>query len=400
MDYLIIGLIILNIVVSVICILLTIKKRESNSIDSRLIDNQNKNKESIMNFLTKEFGEFRIDLNKSFYESKENLMNLLNETNKNNNKDLNEFKEKIVTAINQDMEKINKKVEDRLEQGFEKTNKTFNDVVERLAIIDKAQEDMKKLSGDVVSLNTILSDKKSRGTFGEINLYQVLYSVFGDNKKLYETQKLLSNQAIVDAIIYAPDPLGAIAVDSKFPLENYQRMIDKTLDQATIKQAEKDFKTNVKKHIKDIGEKYIIAGETANQAIMFIPAEAIFAELNANHPDIIEYSHENKVWLTSPTTLIATLTVIQSVIINIERNKYAKEIDDNLKLLYDDFRRYGERWDKLKRNIDTVSKVADDVHKTSKKIDNKFTKIYKFDKNVIIEDIEEIEETSDDSSDE
>ena len=400
MDIIIIVLISINLVVGVIALILALRKKGASGDNSKLIDNQNKNRESLMVYVQKEFSEFKLSINKSFSDSKENLISLTNEANKVNNKDMNEFKERIVTAINQDMEKINKKVEDRLELGFEKTNKTFNDVVERLAVIDKAQKDMQKLSSDVVSLNTILTDKKTRGTFGEINLYQILYNVFGENKKLYETQKQLSNGMMVDAMLHAPDPLGNIAVDSKFPLENYQRMIDKALDQAAVKQAEKDFKSNVKKHIKDISDKYIIAGETASQAIMFIPAEAIFAEINANHQDIIDYSYENKVWLASPTTLVATLTIIQSVIINVERNKYAKEIDDNLKLLYDEFRRYGLRWSKLKKSIDTVSKTAEEVHTTSKRIDSKFNKIYKFDKKDYLEELDEIEENEDDNSDE
>ena len=176
-------------------------------------------------------------------------------------------------------------------------------------------------------------------------------------------------------MIFAPEPLGMIAVDSKFPLENYQRMVDKRIPLEDRKAFEKLFKADLKKHIEDISSKYIITNETSNQAIMFIPAEAIFAHIAAYYDDIIAYAQKKKVWITSPTTLISTLTTIQLFVLNLERDKNAEIIHKELNLLGDEFRRYKDRWDSLSKDIDKVSKDVKDIHTTTDKISNKFEKI-------------------------
>ncbi|MEG0995293.1 MAG: DNA recombination protein RmuC, partial [Bacilli bacterium] len=190
-------------------------------------------------------------------------------------------------------------------ENFEKTNKTFSNVLERLSKIDEAQKQIENLSGDIVSLQGILTDKKSRGIYGEVNLKLILSNVFGErNDKVYQLQYQMPNGTIADSILFAPKPLGMIAIDSKFPLENYRQMVDKknSLDGRTL--YEKQFKIDVKKHIDAISSKYIIGGVTSDQAIMFLPAEAIFAEINAYHQDLIDYAYQKRVWITSPTTLI------------------------------------------------------------------------------------------------
>jgi DNA recombination protein RmuC len=227
----------------------------------------------------------------------------------------------------------------------------------------------------VVSLNDLLKGQKTRGIFGEVQLYQLLVNVFGEKTTLYDRQHRLSNNAIADAVIFAPEPMGMVAVDSKFPLENYKRMLNKDLGDADRLSANKDFKRDVKKHIDDIKNKYILAGETSDHAVMFVPAEAVFAEIYANHDDIIDYANQNKVWVTSPTTLIYMLSMIQIIIINIEKNKQTGKIIDELKGLGEDFKRYSERWEKLKRSIDSVSSSAKDVHVTTTKISKKFEHI-------------------------
>jgi DNA recombination protein RmuC len=297
---------------------------------------------------------------------------LFSDANKMNHEDLNKFKDHMLEHINAQMKGINEKVENRLGQGFEKTNKTFQDVIERLAKIDVAQKKIESLSTEVVQLNNILTDKKSRGTFGEVQLTQILQSVMGNNKQLYELQKKLSNETIVDALLHAPKPLGDIAIDSKFPLENYQRMVNRDLSDDLRANAEKEFKRDVKKHIDDIANKYIIEDVTANQAFMFIPAEAIFAEITAYHEDIIFYSHKKSVWLVSPTTLISTLTIILTIVKNIERDKQTSVILDELKKLGMEFKRYTLRWDALNKSINKLSKDAKDVGISSGKISKKF----------------------------
>jgi len=315
-------------------------------------------------YLQKEYGDFRYQLSQ-----------MINETGKSSQKDLNEFKDNMLRQIEIKFKEINDKVDVRLGEGFDKTNKTFTDVVERLTKIDEAQKKIETLSTEVISLNDLLKGQKTRGIFGEVQLYQLLSAVLGDNAELYEKQKTLSNGSIADAIIYAPEPIGMVAVDSKFPLENYRRMVDRELGDADRLQATKDFKRDVKKHIDDIKNKYIIFNETGDQAFMFVPAEAIFAEISAYHEDLIEYATKNKVWLVSPTTLISTLSMIQMVVKNLERDRQAKVIVEELKKLGEEFKRYVERWDKLKRSIETVAKTADSVHTTSTKISKKFEHI-------------------------
>ena len=286
--------------------------------------------------------------------------------------------ERLNQNVEKQLSKINDKVNERLDESFDKTNQTFQNILMRLTKIDEAQRKIETLSTDIVSLQTLLSDKKSRGTFGEVQLYQIMASIFGErNDRIYKMQHKLSNQTIVDAMLFAPEPLGNLPIDSKFPLENYQRMVDRSLGEIDRSLAQKQFKADVKKHIDDIANKYIQASETADQAIMFLPAEAIFAEINAYHPDLIEYSQRRRVWIVSPTTFMSTLTTIQVILNNIERDKHAQVIQDELKKLGDEFKRYKERWDKLSKHIETVSKDVKDIHITTEKIGTRFESISK-----------------------
>ena len=302
-------------------------------------------------------------------------------------KELGEFKSGVSTNLNNDFEKLNDRIEhklnmindhvnERLDVNFEKTNKTFTSVLERLSKIDEAQKKIDSLSTDILSLQSILTDKKTRGIFGEVNLKHILVSVFGENNdKIYKLQYTFETGVIADCVLFAPEPLGMVAIDSKFPLDNYRLMIDKKAGIVERQYAEKNFKSDVKKHIDAIASKYIIKGVTSNQAIMFLPAEAIFAELNAYHPDIIEYAYKKRVWLASPTTLMSTLTTIELVIKNIEKDKYTSVIHEELNKLSVDFKRYKERWDKLSRSIDAVSRDANDIHITTDKISKRFDAI-------------------------
>lgn len=304
-------------------------------------------------------------------------------------KELGNFKYDFSNNLKQDFSTLNDRIEQRLllmnekmnarlEENFEKTSKTFSSVLERLTKIDEAQKKIDSLSTEIVSLQSVLTDKKTRGIFGEVNLNYILSSVFGENNnKIYHLQYKLSNGAIADSIVHAPEPLGNICIDSKFPLENYERMTNKNLSKEEREYATKLFKNDVKKHIEAISSKYIIEGETANQAILFLPAEAIFAEINAYHPDLLKEAYNKKVWITSPTTLMSTLTTVHMIIKNLERNKYAKIMQEELNKLALDFERYKERWDKLSRSIDTVSKDVKDIHVTTEKITRRFDSINK-----------------------
>lgn len=288
------------------------------------------------------------------------------------NKDFNTLNDRIEHKLNM----INDKVNERLEVNFEKTNKTFSNVLERLAKIDEAQKKIDGLSTEIVSLESILTDKKSRGIFGEINLYHILSSIFGEkNDRIYKTQYTLSNSYIVDAIIFGPEPLGTICIDSKFPLENYRKLVERGITDQEREIRSRAFESDVKKHVDAIANKYIINGETSDQAIMFLPAEAIFAEINAYHTSLIKYAANKKVWLASPTTLMSLLTIIQSVLLGLERDKYTSVIHEELNKLGIEFSRYKERWDKLSRSIQTVNNDVESIHKTTEKITKRFDSI-------------------------
>ena len=343
MEYIILGLLILIVILLVIVIFKKNNNKESEDKLNRLEIN-----------VIKEISDFKNDFSRSL-------------TNDFNNQ---------TERLDNRLRLINDKVNERLDENFEKTNKTFTNVLERLSKIDEAQKKIDTLSGDIVSLQGVLTDKKTRGIFGEVNLENILSNVFGkNNSKIYQMQYTFNNGTIADSVLFTPEPLGTIAIDSKFPLEQYQIMVDRNNSVEVRNQAEKMFKSDMKKHIDAISSKYIIPGVTSDQAILFLPAEAIFAEVNAYHTELLEYAYKKRVWITSPTTLISTLTTIQIIIKNIERDKFAKVIHNELRLLDEEFKRYKDRWDKLYRSIETVSRDVKDIHTTTDKITKRFNSI-------------------------
>ena len=343
MEYVIVGLLVLAIILLLINLL---RKNNNTDVVDRL--------SSLELSMVKEIGEFKVNFASDI------------------RKDFDTLDEKVERKLTE----INNRVTERLDQSLEKTNKTFANVLERLSKIDEAQKKIDGLGEDIISLQSILTDKKTRGIFGEVNLQFILENAFGGlNTGIYDLQHKMSNGYIADAILYAPAPLGTIAIDSKFPLENYERMTNKSLSKEERLVAEKQFKIDFKKHIDAIASKYIIPGETSNEAILFLPAEAIFAEVNAYHTDILNYAYSRKVWITSPTTLMSTLTVIEMILKNMERDKYAKIIHEELNKLSVEFARYKERWERLARNINTVSKSVEELNTTSDKITKRFDSI-------------------------
>ena len=371
-----------------------------NDNNQLLSKNHTENSQFLTSSMNNNIQKLSVRLN----ENNTALTGVMTENNQNLTKNINEFKDGLTKNINENFEKLsqkienrldvmNMKVEERLSKGFEETTKTFGNVLERLSKIDEAQKKIEALSSNVVSLQDILTDKKSRGIFGEIQLYQILSSVFGEkNDKLYQKQYKLSNGTIVDSIIFTPEPLGNIAVDSKFPLENYRKMYNNDLSQIERENARKDFVTDLKKHIDAISSKYIIKNETSEQAILFLPAEAIFAEINAYHTDIIEYAYKKNVRIASPTTLISVLTVIQVMMTNLERDKYANIIQQELEKLNVEFTRYRTRWDNLQKDIEKVSKDVKEINTTSNKISKRFTEISnaKFEEKTVNNNVENL----------
>ncbi len=350
MEYVIIGLL---IIIIILLIILITRKNDNTELNDKL----SRTEISVI----KEIGDFKHNFSSDI------------------NKDFNELNDRIERKLNL----INQKVNEKLEDGFDKTNRTFNEVMNRLTRIDEAQKKIDGLGTEIISLESILTDKKSRGIFGEVNLYHILASIFGEkNDRIYRTQYTLSNTTIADAIVFGPEPLGTICIDSKFPLENYRRLVEKGISDNERALRFKAFDTDVKKHIDAIASKYIIPGETSDQAIMFLPAEAIFAEINAYHTSLIKYAASKKVWITSPTTLMSLLTIIEAVLKGLERDKYTSIIHEELNRLGVEFGRYKERWDKLSRTIQTVNNDVENIHKTTEKITKRFDSI----NNVKLED--------------
>ena len=281
-----------------------------------------------------------------------------------------------LTKITDDrLKDISGQVDKRLTEGFEKTTATFSDVLKRLALIDEAQKKITELSTNVVSLQEVLADKRSRGAFGEVQLNALISNVMPTQS--YALQYQLSNGKQVDCMLFLPAPTGNVSIDSKFPLESYQRMTDIELAESERLKAERQFKQDVRKHISDISEKYIIPGETAEGAMMFIPAEAVFAEIQAHHYDLVNESQKAKVWMVSPTTMMAILNTARAVLKDDATRKQVHIIQEHLHYLSKDFSRFQDRMDKLSKHIDMAQKDVSDAHISARKIAGRFDKIEK-----------------------
>lgn len=280
---------------------------------------------------------------------------------------------KQVTALTEKTDKqlhqISDKVEQRLNSGFEKTQAVFVKMIDRLKIIDYAQQKISELSNQVVDLKSIFSDKRSRGALGEVQLMHLVKNTIPANG--FSLQYTFSNDCRVDCLLHLPEPTGDIAIDAKFPLESYRQLLA-TKDDA---QAVRQFKQDIKRHVDDIAKKYIIAGETADSAILFLPSEAIFSEIHAYHPEIIEYAYRMKIWIVSPTTMMAILTTSSSVLKDAETKKHIHTIQEHMRLLNQDFSRFRIRMDKLAKHIKQSYDDVGNVLISSQKISQRFEAI-------------------------
>ena len=312
-------------------------------------------------------------LHKTLSEQGKNQQTLINDTMLKATITLIQSVESLGKIVDSRLEDIGGKVSERLEEGFKKTNETFVSVMARLATIDEAQKKIDGLTVNMVSLQDLLGDKRSRGAFGEVQLEGLVRNVLPPDS--FKMQHTFSNDMRVDCALFLPEPTGIVAVDSKFPLENYHKMFDSSLSEAIQKAAEKQFKLDVKKHVDDIASKYIIPNLTSDGAVMFIPAEAVFAEIHAYHPEIIDYAMNKRVWLVSPTTLMAVLNTARAVLKDVEMRKQVHIIKDELGRLSKDFERFDTRMKKLADNIRQAHENAQEVHISSQKITNLFKQI-------------------------
>ena len=274
-------------------------------------------------------------------------------------------------TLEQRLDQISVRVNERLDDGFKKTNETFVSVMQRLATIDEAQKKIETLTGSVVSLQELLGDKKSRGAFGEVQLEALVRNMLP--AQVFEMQYTLSNGTRVDCALRLPAPTGLVCVDSKFPLENYNRMFEGSDAERAL--AQKQFRADVKKHVDAIASKYIIENETSDGAVMFIPAEAVFAEIHAYNPEVVDYANAKRVWIVSPTTMMAVLNTARAVLKDVETRKQIHVIKEALSRLGQDFRRFEERMRKLADHIRLAHQDAEEVQVSSRKITQQFQKI-------------------------
>jgi len=263
---------------------------------------------------------------------------------------------------------------ENLQGSARRTAHSLGELQQRLTAIDKAQENITKLSGDVLSLQDILSNKQTRGAFGEIQLNDIVSKALPSDS--YTLQATLSNARRADCLIHLPNPPGPIVIDSKFPLEPYEALRNAKTDWE-LNEATRQLRTAVKKHIKDISEKYIIEGETADGALMFLPSEAVYAELHANFSELVREGFTARVWIVSPTTCMATLNTMRAILKDARMREQAGAIRRELGLLYQDVDRLGTRVENLDRHFTQAAKditeikiSADKAGKRARRLDN------------------------------
>jgi DNA recombination protein RmuC len=273
--------------------------------------------------------------------------------------------------------KVEAEMSKNLATSSKETAESLAGIKERLGTIDKAQDNIKALSEQVVSLQHVLDDNPARGAFGEIQLADIVESMLPSFA--YQMQAPLANGKQVDCLIRLPNPPGPISVDAKFPLKAYQEMLGAD-NQAEREGAGRQLANDTKKHIRDIAEKYVgqdIDGSssTAENALMFIPSEAVYGELHAHHPSVIAESHKLKVYLVSPTTLMATLTTVRAILRDVEMRKQASVIQREVGVLLKDIGRLDTRVSSLDKHFGQAAADIDDIKKSSTKIASRGDKI-------------------------
>lgn len=289
----------------------------------------------------------------------------------------------LTDTMNQNQQRLTKDLNDRLyavesamgenlTDSAKATAKSLGELSQRLETIDKAQKNITDLSEQVVTLQHVLDDKHARGAFGEVQLNDIVIDALPPSA--YDFQVVLSNARRADCVIKLPNPPGPIVIDAKFPLTAYMAMLD--ADDATQRAAcAKQLGIDTKKHIKDIAEKYIIPGETSDSALMFIPSEAVYAELHAHHPEVVELSHRSKVYLVSPTTMMATLTTVRAVLRDVRMREQASLIQVEIAVMLKDVDRLMDRVRKLESHFDQADRDIKDIRISANKISSRGTKI-------------------------
>ena len=283
--------------------------------------------------------------------------------------------DKLKYEIFEIIENRNSKNNDNISKNFidikdninNMNNTNYENIIKKISDISNSQKSLETVTQEIVKFQNILNDKKSRGRFGEIRLEEVLENIYGDSK-IFERQYKMSNGRIADTIIKLSDKI--VAIDSKFPLETYIRYEeDSSLNNRN------DFVRSIKKHIDDISNKYIIEGETLNQAIMFLPSESIYLEIYKNFEDIIYYGYKNNVWIASQTNLLIYISTLIYANLEFEKTKESENILNKLISFSEEFVRYKQRWSNLEKDFEKIQKDFRDLSITANKISNKFDDI-------------------------
>lgn len=386
------GLCFISALQIILFFLLLGKNKQQHLLNERLFD-------KVQNTFTTQLHQIQMDLNKALQENHNKINEKIGQAQLSTQQLISDTVQKQMTDVREQMNHsfkqhassltshlqilteeirthlhtLTQQVNHKLAEGFEKTSSTFVDIVKRLTIIDEAQKKITELSHHVVTLQDVLVDKRARGAFGEVQLASLVANMIPSTH--YQMQYTLSNQKRADCILFLPQPTGNVVIDAKFPLETYQKLNTSEPLSAERKTLQQQFKQDIQKHIKDIAEKYIIPEETADGAMMFIPAESIFAEIHANYPDLIALSQRLKVWLVSPSTLMAVLTTAKAVLKDDATRKQVHIIQKHLHALADDFQRFEKRMDKLTKHIDLAHQDVNEVNTSAKKITSRFQKI-------------------------
>ncbi|SCM69611.1 DNA recombination protein RmuC [Donghicola eburneus] len=282
----------------------------------------------------------------------------------------------MLQLMEQRLATVTEQMNVNLHGSAQRTAKSLGELQQRLVAIDKAQENITKLSGDVLSLQDILSNKQTRGAFGEIQLNDILGKALPSDS--YALQHTLSNGRRADCLIHLPNPPGPIVIDSKFPLEAYEAL-RKADTQALLNEAARMLRQSVRNHIKAISEKYILEGETADGAIMFLPSEAVYAELHANFPELVREGFEKRVWIVSPTTCMATLNTMRAILKDARMREQAGAIRKELGLLYSDVDRLGSRVENLDRHFNQAAKDISEIKISAEKAGKRARRLDNFD---------------------
>lgn len=293
----------------------------------------------------------------------------------------------MLKLMEQRLAQVQQQMNENLHGTARRTAQSLGDLQQRLATIDKAQENITKLSGDVLSLQDILSNKQTRGAFGEIQLNDIVLNALPSDS--YTLQATLSNGRRADCLIHLPNPPGPIVIDSKFPLEGYEALRNAGTDW-DLSEARKALRTSVRKHIKDISEKYILEGETADGALMFLPSEAVYAELHANFSDVVQEGFAARVWIVSPTTCMATLNTMRAILKDARMREQTGAIRRELGLLFQDVERLGTRVENLDRHFGQAAKDLSEIKISADKAGRRARRLDNF-------DFEELASTSDPS---